>query len=103
MSDMVDFTGVDLRELVKAVYELSKPIGMGFIHYEEGPIPEGILEVCVTAHENDKSISLSLDYVLGRGCKFTLFREKGKLLAYRDWYDHTPQQMEALMNKFGIF
>ena len=35
---MIDITEIDLVEFVKRVYDLSKPQGLGFLHYEAGQL-----------------------------------------------------------------
>lgn len=59
-----------LRAIVRASFELARPVGLGFIHFEDGPP--------MTDEDADQSINLSpdygnlvvqMDYVQGRQCK----------------------------------
>jgi hypothetical protein len=43
-----------------------------------------------------------MDYVHGRACKMTVFKEDDKLLILDDWYDHTNGQYRRLLNHFNI-
>ncbi len=98
---MVEITGVDMIAFVKKVYDLSDPQGMGFIHYEGGELPDEIAqEIIDSGHSH---IALRMDYVKGRSCKMTVFREDdGTLWINKDWYDHCEPQMEELLSSCGI-
>jgi hypothetical protein len=37
---MIDISGIDLVKFAQAVYELSKPQGLGFLHFSPGPLEE---------------------------------------------------------------
>ena len=37
---MIDITGVDLRKFVQMVYALSRPLGLGYLHYTPMPLSE---------------------------------------------------------------
>lgn len=95
MKNMIDITGIDLKMFIKKVYELSKPQGYGFLHYQEGNLTAEEAEVFL-AHSNDR-IAIDMDYVKGRACKMVVFKENGKLFIQNAWYDHTNDQLRELL------
>lgn len=97
---MIEITGVDLIAFVKAVYNLSKPQGFGFFHYNTDPLTNEEAKMCIL--DNNPRIAVSMDYVNGRACKMTVFKKDDGLFIYDDWYDHTDDQFEQLLNTFGI-
>lgn len=40
-----------------------------------------------------------MDYVRGRACKFTIFRESGKLFINKNWFDHSEYDLEKLLGE----
>jgi hypothetical protein len=95
---MIDITGVDLVRFAQAVYRLSMPRGMGFLHAIGGPLPE---EEAKSLIQPAGRIALSMDYVRGRACKMTVLRD-GERLEIRDsWYDHTDVDLRTLLAEFG--
>ena len=100
MEGMIDITGADLREVARAVYEMSAPQGLGFLHYQEGGLDDEDID-SLLRDENNR-IALSMDYVHGRACKFTVFREDGRLYIRNRWYDHTPAALEEFLKRIGV-
>ena len=94
--NMIDITGIDLKKVVKAAYDLSRPQGMGFIHYEEGGLTDTEAESLIDV---ESKCPVSLDYVKGRACKFNVFRKGGKNYIAKYWYDHTEQDLENLLDR----
>ena len=88
---------IDLRELAKKVYELSRPQGMGIIHFQPG----GLSDVDAEAITNCGN-KLNMDYVHGRACKFNVYEENGQRSIPDNWYDHTDAEYKELLNAFGI-
>lgn len=111
----------DLPALIRNVYDLSIPVGMGFLHYQEGPIPEGTL----TALLNEATLRIrrckemeakhpdyfktygsavvGMDYLHGRCCKFDVFYGKdGQLYINNQWYDHADWQFDELLTRCQI-
>ncbi len=37
---MIEITGVDLRKFIQEVYALSRPQGLGILHYQEGDLSD---------------------------------------------------------------
>lgn len=96
--NMIEITGVNLADVAKAAYDLSSPIGMGFIHYEEGTLTDEEANSLVT---DDPRTPLSLDYVKGRACKMTVFKDDEKLYIHDNWYDHSEDQLLSLIDRVG--
>lgn len=92
--------GICLFNLVKKVYELSTPQGLGAL--------EPVTELTDEQTQNilDKSdsprLAVDMDYVNGRACKFIVFKNNGKLTIKDYWYDHTDEQFETLLKTFNI-
>lgn len=99
-SNMVEITGTDLREFAKAVYDLSRPQGLGMLHYTTEPVTDDLIDHYI--NDSDDQIALSMDYVRGRACKMRVFREDGKLFIPQLWYDHTDEAFKKLLTQFGI-
>ena len=96
---MIDITGIDLIEFVKKTYELSSPQGLGFLHAKDG----GLTDEEAKSFINKKGdISISMDYVHGRACKMNVLRKEGRLEIRDNWYDHTEDQLNKLLDHFNI-
>ena len=96
---MIDITGVDMIKLVKKAYELSKPQGLGMLHFTLGPMTDEEAQYII---DSDDKGEIHLDYVRGRSCKFHVFNEGGKLSVGESWFDHTDQQLVDLLSHVGI-
>ena len=84
------------RKLVANAYKMSRPVGMGLLHYREGDIPEEVLEALVSRLDSPNG-TVSMDYVLGRQCKFCIFKRDNEMFIEDYWYDHSPEQFKALL------
>lgn len=93
---MIDVTGIDLAEFAKEVYELSSPQGYGVLHATPGPLSDEEAQSIAGAPRFD------MDYVGGRACKMHVSQREGKLLIADTWYDHTDEQYEKLLSRFGL-
>ena len=102
MGNKIDITGVDLIELVKKVYELSSPQGLGILHFQEGSLSDTEAENIVELYKNDLNLALGMDYINGRACKFNVWRKDNKLYIDNSWYDHTDSQLQQLLDHFNI-
>lgn len=98
---MIDITGVDLAKFAQKVYELSVPRGLGFLHAKSGGLSAEEAAEIVKRSEH-ANVALSMDYVAGRGCKMTVFRNLGQLEIRDAWYDHTDSDLTTLLAAFGI-
>jgi hypothetical protein len=92
----IDVTGIDLVKFVKGVYERSRPLGLGFIHYTSGPLTD---EEAKELIDEEAKNPVCLDYVKGRACKMTVFRKEGGLFIRVPWYDHTNAQLKSLLKE----
>lgn len=97
MKDMIEITGIDLKKFAQKVYELSVPQGMGFIHAKSGGLSDEDAQALLDKEKNDSRIALLMDYVHGRACKMTVFKEEGKLFMRDSWYDHSDWSLSQLM------
>jgi len=98
--NMIEITGADLKDVAKHVYDLSSPQGMGFLHYQEGGLADEDAEKLID-HDDDRC-PLSMDYVHGRACKFTVFQEDGKLFIRKSWFDHSESDLSELLKRIGV-
>ena len=96
----IDVTNVDLVKMIKKVYDLSRPQGLGFIHFTPVPLSDEEASSYV-----QKDGTVDMDYVKGRACKFNVFkdRDNGSLYIHSPWYDHTDAQLKELLNSLDIF
>lgn len=101
MKDMLKITGIDLVKFVQKVYELSKPQGLGIMHFQEGGLPEEDAKDIVANGKKD-TVAISMDYVKGRAYKMVVWREDGDLFIRPQWFDHTHAQLKELLADFGI-
>ena len=93
---MIDITGVDLIKFVKKAYELSKPLGLGLLHYTPEPLSDEEAKECIIKGE------VGMDYVKGRSCKMRARFDDGRLLIRDKWFDHTDVQLTELLDHVGI-
>jgi hypothetical protein len=96
---MIDVTGVDVVELVKKAYELSRPQGLGMMHFTPEPMSDEEAQAIIDSNDSGE---IHLDYVGGRSCKFHVFNKDGKLEVGKSWYDHTDKQLVELLAHVGI-
>jgi len=94
---MIDVTGVNMVELVKKAYDLSRPQGMGMLHFTPDPLSDEEAQDFIQSNGE-----VHLDYVRGRACKFNVFNKDGKFEIRDSWYDHTDKQLVELMAHVGI-
>lgn len=100
MNNKIEVTGVNLVDLVKHVYDLSKPQGMGFLHYKPEPLTDDEAKSLIDTQDRTP---ISLDYVRGRACKFNVFKsEDGTLWINTNWYDHSDEQLKELLSRVGL-
>lgn len=98
---MIDLTGVDLVDLVKAAYDLSVPQGMGVIHFTPEALTDEEASVLLSRESGSRSVALSLDYVKGRAVKLTVWRDGETLTTRDEWFDHSPEQFRELLDRVG--
>ena len=91
---MIEITGVNLIELAKAAYDLSKPQGLGFLHHKEGSLTDYEAQSLIS---DDKRFPLLMDYVKGRSCKLTVWEMDEKLYIKDEWLDHSKDDLAQLI------
>ena len=94
----IEITGADLKELAKAAYDLSRPQGLGILHYEEGGLTDQEAESLII---DDERWPLAMDYVKGRACKMRVYKDGDRLYIHKKWYDHTDEQLKELLNRIN--
>lgn len=101
---MIDVTGVNLVKLCQEAYALSRPQGLGYMHFQEGALPEDEARLIVGQFASDRHIALSLDYVKGRACKLTVRRDadSDKLYIGGQWFDHSDGALRELLSRVGV-
>lgn len=101
--NLIDITGVNLIKLIKGVYKRSEPIGMGYLHYTPGELTDAeaqeVLDLSTTAGHD---LTVFMDYVKGRCCKFNVWDEGDKLMARSYWLDHSTAKYAALLQELGL-
>jgi hypothetical protein len=97
---MIEITGADLKSIVKTAYRLSRPQGLGHIHFQPGDLTDE--EASQLIREEHKATPVSLDYVKGRACKLIVFRDGEKLFIRDRWYDHSQHDLQMLLEAIGI-
>ena len=98
--NVIDITGVDLKAFVKAVYALSVPKGLGFLHERSGELDDETAERII---EHAKTYGhLCMDYVHGRCCKMNADLRNGKVVIDDRWYDHSAEDLSELLRIVGM-
>jgi len=88
-----------LRLAISTAYNLSVPVGMGFLHARTGGLDEETIDRIM---ENVETRGVYMDYVHGRQCKFSVYVKDGKFYVQPDWYDHNRYQLIDLLTTIGI-
>lgn len=88
----------NIKDVIAAVYDCSRPQGLGFLHYTPDPLSDEELDKLAS---NTELKNLSLDYVAGRACKFCLREIKGEYYFDKDWFDHTELDSQTLANRLN--
>ena len=104
----LDVTGADFPLLVQLVYTHSRPVGMGFLHYQVEPLTTDELAGIVGAPDF-LGWALHMDYIHGRQCKFAVhsvgphWRSLPSGVVHwiePEWFDHTAAQFEELQRDY---
>lgn len=110
--------GIDLRALIKAVYAISVPVGMGFLQPYDSPMAEDHVDYFInrveatrrihwwdsaTERQTERSLFF-MDYCNGRQCKFGVYEERdtGRLFIHDPWYDHSSADLDKLCEQFNL-
>ena len=97
---MIDITRADLRLVIREVYALSSPQGMGLLHFKRGELTDE--EVDAILASGTPLHPVSMDYVNGRSCKFSVTFRDGRRLIGDRWYDHSESQLDQLLKTIGV-
>lgn len=97
---MIDITGVDLHKFVKEAYALSKPQGLGLMHFQEGALDDKTVEEILSC--GDSRIAASMDYVHGRAVKMVVFKKDDRLEIRDSWFDHSDSQLRQLLQAVQV-
>jgi hypothetical protein len=96
--NMIEITGADLVEVVKKVYDLSKPQGLGFLHFNANPLSNEEAKEIIAIGSPRKNVVVDMDYVNGRACKFTVFKDdQDRKFIRSQWYDHSQADLDELL------
>ena len=104
MNDNIEVTHVDLRLLVQTAYDLSKPQGLGFIHYQPGLLSEEDADELLKQETYDSNVVIGMDYVKGRQIKMTVFKEPNspnRMFIHGTWYDHSEEEFCTFLRVIG--
>jgi hypothetical protein len=88
-------------KVVKAVYDMCRPVGMGFLQYTPGEMTQEQAEDYVNRWLQGSPYGyISMDYVGGRQCKFH-FNVAGYECEINDeaWHDHSTNELHSLIAK----
>jgi hypothetical protein len=102
MDGMIDVTSAEPIEIVKAAYEFSVPQGLGFIHAEPGGLTDDEAQEILDRNPPNGRIVASMDYVKGRACKMTIFREGDRIFIRDNWFDHSDRDLIALLSRINV-
>lgn len=94
---MIDITDVNMVQFVQKVYELSRPQGMGMMHFVDGPLSEEDAKRYIDADGH-----VSMDYVSGRACKMYTRIQDGRKVINDRWFDHSDDQFAELLEHIGL-
>lgn len=104
MTTRVHFSRSHLPSVIRKAYELSQPQGLGFLHFQPGSIPEGVLNQIVEQSNKRLGIDVHgvyMDYVLGRSVKLGIPHSPSDdtfyLIDEGRWYDHSQEAWKELV------
>ena len=85
-----------LNATVRAAYDLSRPQGMGYLHFDEKPMTKGQAEQVIASSQRGNRVSL--DYVSGRAVKLSIFRDDAGWFLEDNgrWFDHSASAWVSL-------
>lgn len=91
-------------DLVRGAYERSRPVGMGFLHYQPGTLTDEEMREIISLHEKHSTTIVYMDYIKGRCCKFSIWRDEDPTVGLVDsrWYDHTHNDLVHLLSSIGM-
>lgn len=109
MENMIKVTGVDLVKLIQAAYNFSGAVGMGFLHYTEKPLSDEEAQQLIRPDDQVRpsldhpDTLVHMDYIKGRCCKFSVFKDcSGDLWVRNKWYDHGDTLLQKMLESVGV-
>ena len=96
MEHHIEITGCSLVKVAQAAYKLSKPQGLGFLHFKESDLSKEHAESLII--DGNSHVPLCMDYVNGRAVKLVVFNKEGKLYIRDKWFDHSDQDLLDLLD-----
>lgn len=96
----VDAAKID--DIIKEAYNLSRPQGMGYLHFKDGELPDDELQHIKETIRHQGTTYLSMDYILGRAVKLTIYQELSHFYIQNSWYDHSEDDLQELLNRIGV-
>ena len=86
-------------QVVKAVYDMCRPVGIGMLHYTPEEMTQQQAEDYVDHQLRADGLGfVSMDYVNGRQCKFHFkVTADGCEIENERWYDHHPEELAELI------
>lgn len=93
----IDVTDLDMRKLVAAAFDHSRPQGLGMLHHIPGPITDAEIDAGIRDTGGAR-----YDYTRGRSMKLTIFHDEGRRYWRKGWYDHSDSAQEAVLVAAGM-
>lgn len=104
----IEVTGFDPLVFIREVYNLSKPLGMGYLHYRPGDCPEMLPESIWNQRQHFDYDGIHpvvhLDYVYGRCCKMPIYKlaKEERYFVRKQWMDHSPEDYKELFRRCDL-
>ena len=96
--------GTTLKQILQAAYNLSSPQGMGFLHFDAGPLSDDDAKEIIDQHyftppNQDGETTMHFDYVNGRAIKLLVIQdaEERYLIDSDQWFDHSVAELHTLL------
>jgi hypothetical protein len=97
------FPASKLPDLIRAVYDLSVPVGLGFLHAKPGSLTDAEVADIIELSKDHPYYAARMDYVNGRQCKMKVRRAQGgELEIPSHWPDHTSEHLSELLRRIGV-
>lgn len=93
----IDITGANMVNLVKQAYAVSRPQGMGLMHYQPGGLTNDEARAIA-----DAKGGIHMDYVKGRAVKLSVVTFEGRQYIPNWWFDHTAEELIELLRAIGM-
>lgn len=100
----IDVTDVDRSAMVRAAYAASRQQGLGLLDLSgaQGGLSDERVAAIIARSADDPMMAISMDYEQGRSVKFKVRRFGERLGIWHKWYDHSDDQLRALLDQVGV-